>query len=103
MEVNAKRETRYVFKLKLNVCDTKVTEHLEGDELQFAIWTGLPKKPANKLIVKASSIEEKQEWILSLREQILKQHELPRFVSRATAKRLLDGEEIVSFTKLNQR
>jgi triple functional domain protein len=103
MEVNANRETRYVFKHKLNICDIRVTEHLQGDELQFAIWTGLPSKPANKFIIKASSIEEKHDWILSLREQMLKHHELPSFISSATAKRLLDDEEIVSFSKLNQR
>jgi hypothetical protein len=97
IEVNVHRETRYVFKCKLNVPDIRVTEHLADDELQFALWTGLRHKPATKLIFRALSIDQKQEWIKAIREQILMHSKVPSFISTTTAKRLLDDEEIVSY------
>ena len=47
-----------------------VTEHIEGDECKFATWTGRTPMAENKVILKASSIEVKQNWVKKMRQMI---------------------------------
>ena len=47
-----------------------VTEHIEGDECKFATWTGRTPMAENKVILKASSIDVKQNWVKKLRQMI---------------------------------
>ncbi|XP_016401946.1 kalirin-like, partial [Sinocyclocheilus rhinocerous] len=47
-----------------------VTEHVEGDPCKFALWVGRTPSSDNKTVLKASSIEVKQEWIKNIREVI---------------------------------
>jgi len=47
-----------------------VTEHMEGDECKFAIWTGRTPMSENKTVLKASSLDVKQVWVKRLREMI---------------------------------
>ena len=47
-----------------------VTEHIEGDECKFATWTGRTPMAENKVILKASSIEVKHNWVKKMRQMI---------------------------------
>jgi triple functional domain protein len=47
-----------------------VTEHIEGDECKFATWTGRVPMAENKVILKASSIESKHNWVKKMRQMI---------------------------------
>lgn len=48
-----------------------VTEHVEGDECKFGIWTGTaPMMSHFKIVLKANCLESKQTWIKRLREVI---------------------------------
>lgn len=47
-----------------------VTEHIEGDECKFGIWTGRTPMSENKLVLKASTIDIKQNWVKKVRELI---------------------------------
>lgn len=48
-----------------------VTEHIEGDECKFAIWTGrAPMISDYRVVFKANSLETKQLWVKRLREVI---------------------------------
>jgi len=47
-----------------------VTEHMEGDECKFAIWTGRTPMSENKTVLKAATLEVKQAWVKRLREMI---------------------------------
>ncbi|XP_069080745.1 kalirin isoform X3 [Pleurodeles waltl] len=62
--------TKYVFKNKLLTSELGVTEHVEGDPCKFALWSGRTPSSDNKTVLKASSIEAKQEWIKNIREVI---------------------------------
>lgn len=61
---------KYVYKNKLMTSDLGVTEHIEGgDECKFAIWTGrAPMMSDLRIVLKANSLETKQNWIKRLRE-----------------------------------
>lgn len=63
---------KYVYKNKLMTSDLGVTEHIEGgDECKFAIWTGrAPMMSDFRIVLKANSLETKQNWIKRLREVI---------------------------------
>ena len=63
---------KYVYKNKLMTSDLGVTEHIEGgDESKFAIWTGrAPMMSDFRIVLKANSLETKQNWIKRLREVI---------------------------------
>ena len=51
--------------------DFGVTEHIEGDECKFAIWTGrAPMLSDYRIVLKANSLETKQMWVKKLREVI---------------------------------
>uniref|UniRef100_A0A8C2CEW5 Kalirin RhoGEF kinase n=1 Tax=Cyprinus carpio TaxID=7962 RepID=A0A8C2CEW5_CYPCA len=62
--------TKYVYKTKLLTSELGVTEHIEGDPCKFALWAGRTPTSDNKTVLKASSIEVKQEWIRNIREVI---------------------------------
>ena len=47
-----------------------VTEHIEGDECKFATLTGRTPMAENKVILKASSIEVKHNWVKKMRQMI---------------------------------
>ncbi|XP_051985930.1 kalirin-like [Xyrauchen texanus] len=62
--------TKYVYKNKLLASELGVTEHIEGDPCKFALWAGRTPTSDNKTVLKASSIDVKQEWIRNIREVI---------------------------------
>nr|XP_060630961.1 kalirin isoform X6 [Anolis sagrei ordinatus] len=62
--------TKYVYKNRLLTSELGVTEHVEGDPCKFALWSGRTPSSDNKTVLKASSIETKQEWIKNIREVI---------------------------------
>ncbi|KAJ8012874.1 hypothetical protein DPEC_G00047410 [Dallia pectoralis] len=62
--------TKYVYKNKLLTSELGLTEHIEGDPCKFALWAGRTPSSDNKTVLKASSIEAKQEWIKNIREVI---------------------------------
>ncbi|KAK2857484.1 hypothetical protein Q7C36_005403 [Tachysurus vachellii] len=62
--------TKYVYKSKLLTSELGVTEHIEGDPCKFALWAGRTPTSDSKTILKASSMEVKQEWIRNIREVI---------------------------------
>ncbi|XP_037067885.1 triple functional domain protein-like [Pollicipes pollicipes] len=63
-------KSKYIYKHKLMTSDIGVTEHVEGDECKFAVWTGRPPLNDVKILLKASSLEVKQQWVKRLRELI---------------------------------
>ncbi|XP_076827422.1 LOW QUALITY PROTEIN: triple functional domain protein [Brachyhypopomus gauderio] len=62
--------SKYLYKSKLMTSELGVTEHVEGDACKFALWVGRTPTSDNKIVLKASSIENKQEWIKNVREVI---------------------------------
>uniref|UniRef100_A0AAZ3SCL1 PH domain-containing protein n=1 Tax=Oncorhynchus tshawytscha TaxID=74940 RepID=A0AAZ3SCL1_ONCTS len=54
----------------LQTSELGVTEHVEGDPCKFALWVGRTPTSDNKIVLKASSIENKQDWIKHVREVI---------------------------------
>lgn len=63
-------KAKYVYKTKLLTSEIGITEHVEGDECKFAVWTGRAPLAENKIILKAASLETKQTWVKKLREVI---------------------------------
>lgn len=62
---------KYHFKHKVMTSDSGVTEHIEGDECKFAVWTGrAPMQSDCRIILKANNLETKQIWVKKLREVI---------------------------------
>ncbi|XP_050073196.1 triple functional domain protein isoform X1 [Anopheles maculipalpis] len=60
---------KYIYKNKLLTSDFGVTEHIEGDECKFAIWTGrAPILSDIRIVLKANSLETKQLWVKRMRE-----------------------------------
>ncbi|XP_031414206.1 kalirin RhoGEF kinase b isoform X2 [Clupea harengus] len=62
--------TKYVYKSKLLTSELGVTEHIEGDPCKFALWAGRTPTSDNRTVLKATSMELKQEWIRNIREVI---------------------------------
>uniref|UniRef100_A0A4W6G4F5 non-specific serine/threonine protein kinase n=1 Tax=Lates calcarifer TaxID=8187 RepID=A0A4W6G4F5_LATCA len=62
--------TKYQYKNRLLTSELGVTEHIEGDPCKFALWAGRTPSSDNKTVLKASSVEAKQEWIKNIREVI---------------------------------
>lgn len=60
----------YYLYILLQTSELGVTEHIEGDECKFAVWTGRPPLSDYRIILKASSLEAKQMWVKRLREVI---------------------------------
>ncbi|KFM67263.1 Triple functional domain protein, partial [Stegodyphus mimosarum] len=63
-------KAKYIYKTKLLTSEVGITEHVEGDECKFAVWTGRAPLAENKIILKATSLETKQSWVKKLREVI---------------------------------
>ncbi|XP_070570002.1 kalirin-like isoform X4 [Ptychodera flava] len=63
-------KSKYIYKSKLNTSDLGITEHIEGDSCKFALWTGRQPTSDNKIVLKVSNLETKQEWVKKLREVI---------------------------------
>ncbi|XP_003372836.1 putative PH domain protein [Trichinella spiralis] len=61
---------KYVYKMRVLTSEMNVTEHIEGDECKFAIWTGKVPNNDTKTILKASSLESKLTWVRRLRDLI---------------------------------
>lgn len=62
---------KYQFKHKLMTSELGVTEHIEGDECKFAVWTGrAPMLSDYRIILRANTLETKQIWVKKLREVI---------------------------------
>ncbi|XP_059472379.1 kalirin isoform X2 [Neocloeon triangulifer] len=62
---------KYIYKHKIMTSEAGVTEHIEGDECKFAVWTGrAPMMSDQRIVLKASSLEAKQTWVKKLREVI---------------------------------
>lgn len=62
---------KYHFKHKLMTSEMGVTEHIEGDECKFAVWTGrAPMMSDYRIVLKANNLEAKQVWVKKLREVI---------------------------------
>lgn len=47
-----------------------VTEHIEGDECKFAVWTGRAPTSDTRVVLRANSMDAKQLWVKRLREVI---------------------------------
>ncbi|KAK7157294.1 hypothetical protein R3I93_008694 [Phoxinus phoxinus] len=62
--------SKYLYKSKLMTSELGVTEHVEGDPCKFALWVGRTPTSDNKIVLKASCIENKQDWIKHVREVI---------------------------------
>uniref|UniRef100_A0A8C7GVU2 non-specific serine/threonine protein kinase n=1 Tax=Oncorhynchus kisutch TaxID=8019 RepID=A0A8C7GVU2_ONCKI len=62
--------SKYMYKSKLYTSELGVTEHVEGDPCKFALWVGRTPTSDNKIVLKASNIENKQDWIKHVREVI---------------------------------
>lgn len=62
---------KYHFKHKVMTSELGVTEHIEGDECKFAVWTGrAPMVSEYRVVLKANTLETKQVWVKRLREVI---------------------------------
>ncbi|XP_055685708.1 kalirin isoform X2 [Lutzomyia longipalpis] len=62
---------KYQYKMKLMTSELGVTEHIEGDETKFAVWTGRAPMVADfRVVLKAHNLETKQTWVKKLREVI---------------------------------
>lgn len=62
---------KYHFKHKVMTSELGVTEHIEGDECKFAVWTGrAPMVSEYRVVLKANNLETKQVWVKRLREVI---------------------------------
>ncbi|XP_062526260.1 kalirin isoform X6 [Bombyx mori] len=64
-------KAKYIYKTKFMTSELGVTEHIEGDECKFSVWTGRePMASDCRIVLKAPSLEVKQTWVRSLREVI---------------------------------
>lgn len=52
---------RYIYKSRLLLADCNITEHIEGDQCKFALWTGrIPPIHEYRMVLKAGTLELKQ-------------------------------------------
>ncbi|XP_076313108.1 LOW QUALITY PROTEIN: triple functional domain protein-like [Tachypleus tridentatus] len=63
-------KAKYIYKHKLLTSEIGITEHVEGDECKFAVWTGRAPLAEYKIVLKAGSLDIKQTWVKKLREVI---------------------------------
>lgn len=61
---------KYVYKNRLLTSELGVTEHIEGDECKFAVWTGRAPTSDTRVVLRANSMDAKQLWVMRLREVI---------------------------------
>ncbi|XP_033224250.1 kalirin isoform X3 [Belonocnema kinseyi] len=63
-------KVKYIYKSRLMTSELGVTEHIEGDECKFAVWTGRAPTSDTRVVLRANSLEAKQLWVKRLREVI---------------------------------
>ncbi|XP_050683948.1 triple functional domain protein isoform X1 [Leptidea sinapis] len=64
-------KAKYIYKTKFMTSELGVTEHIEGDECKFSVWTGQePMASDCRIMLRAPSLEVKQTWVRRLREVI---------------------------------
>lgn len=63
-------QVKYVYKNRLLTSELGVTEHIEGDECKFAVWTGRAPTSDTRVVLRANSMDAKQLWVMRLREVI---------------------------------
>ncbi|KAH8869343.1 Triple functional domain protein [Schistosoma japonicum] len=62
-------KSKYIYKSRLLLADCNITEHIEGDQCKFALWTGrIPPIHEYRMVLKAATLELKQNWVRALRE-----------------------------------
>ncbi|XP_021366305.1 triple functional domain protein-like isoform X1 [Mizuhopecten yessoensis] len=61
-------KAKYMYKFKLMISDVNITEHIEGDETKFALWTGRAPISDYRIILKCTNLDAKQTWVKKLRE-----------------------------------
>uniref|UniRef100_A0A5S6QCN5 Non-specific serine/threonine protein kinase n=1 Tax=Trichuris muris TaxID=70415 RepID=A0A5S6QCN5_TRIMR len=72
--------SKYMYKSRVLTSEINVTEHIEGDECKFALWTGHVPVNETRTVLKAPTLESKLTWVRRLRELIsdrILQFELP--------------------------
>ncbi|CAB1350859.1 unnamed protein product, partial [Coregonus sp. 'balchen'] len=67
---NIESQGELILQESFQTSELGVTEHVEGDPCKFALWVGRTPTSDNKIVLKASSIENKQDWIKHIREVI---------------------------------
>nr|XP_032526411.1 triple functional domain protein isoform X1 [Danaus plexippus plexippus] len=64
-------KAKYIYKTKFMTSELGVTEHIEGDDCKFSVWTGRePMASDCRIVLKAPSLDVKQTWVRRLREVI---------------------------------
>ncbi|XP_071527234.1 triple functional domain protein isoform X3 [Panulirus ornatus] len=82
-------KTKYAYKHRLVTSELGVTEHIEGDECKFAVWTARTGVSDGKMILRANTLEVKQTWVRKLREVIQETYlnsALPLSLAKSPAK-----------------
>ncbi|KAG7167735.1 Kalirin-like [Homarus americanus] len=82
-------KTKYAYKNRLVTSELGVTEHIEGDECKFAVWTARTGVSEGKMILRANTLEVKQTWVRKLREVIQETYlssALPLSMAKSPAK-----------------
>ncbi|KAL3320890.1 hypothetical protein Ciccas_000416 [Cichlidogyrus casuarinus] len=60
---------KYLYKSHHLLAECNITEHVEGDQCKFALWTGrVPQTNDFRIVIKANSLETKQNWVRAMRE-----------------------------------
>lgn len=64
------KKVRYLFKSRYLLSDIHIVEHIEGDPTKFGLRKGtLPQSgDQNTIILKASSEENRKQWLVKIRE-----------------------------------
>ncbi|XP_076464280.1 kalirin-like [Babylonia areolata] len=63
-------KSKYMYKFKMMISEINITEHIEGDETKFALWTGRAPISDYRIILKANNLDSKQQWVKKMRELI---------------------------------
>ncbi|CAH8588669.1 unnamed protein product [Dicrocoelium dendriticum] len=62
-------KAKYHYKSRLLLAECNITEHIEGDQCKFALWTGrVPPVQEYRMVLRAATLEMKQIWVRALRE-----------------------------------
>lgn len=70
-EVTENGSTKYQYKSRLLISEIGVTEHIEGDECKFSLWTGVVPTLADvKVLIKCQALDVKQQWVMKIRQLI---------------------------------
>jgi len=63
-------KAKYQYKTKMMTSDMGITEHVEGDDCKFAVWTGRTPASESKVILKANNLDIKHVWVKKIRQLI---------------------------------